>query len=170
MIFRSRIPLPLSILALALLAVACSDSNNSSPTAPNQPVMVLQSASVSVNGQDVTNGTWNHGGHNATSTRFEATLMRDGMPAVGDMVYVDFEHPQGMNGMMHGNGRFQLYDDGTHGDHVAGDGIYCLEDSGMGYGFHHDDSPHGEYHYEYFGQNHQGHESNHMRVTVNVTD
>jgi len=132
------------------------------------PLIVLESASVSVDGQNVTNGTWNHGGHSSQSTRFEATLTVDGRPAIGEMVYIDYDRPQGMGSMMGMNGRFRLYDDGTHGDHTPGDGLYCLEDFNMGYGFHHGDSAHGEYHYDYFGQDHQGYESNHMQVSVQV--
>lgn len=157
----------LSLSTLLILVAACSDSSSQSPTAPGPSPLVLQSASVSIDGQNVTNGTWNHQGHAAASTRFEARLHQDGMPVTGQWVYVDFDRPQGM-GMMQHNGRFQLYDDGTHGDHVPGDGLYCLEDFDMHYGFHHGDAPHGEYHYEYFGEDHQGHHSNHFAVTVQV--
>lgn len=161
------------VFAAALLMgnIACSDSGGTaSPTAPAESVMVLQTASVSVNGQNVTNSSWNPSSDPAQSTRFEARLLRNGMPAIGEMVYVTFDRPQGMGSMMGMNrqGRFALYDDGTHGDPTPGDGIYCFEDFTMDYGFHHSDCPYGEYRYEYFGQDHQGHESNHMRVTIQV--
>ena len=162
-----------SLAAIVLLAfIACGgsggSSNTSTPTAPTPSPIILQTASVSIAGQDVTNGSWSRGNHNPGSTRFEATLHRDDMPALGEMVFVEFDHPQGMNGMMGQSGRFELYDDGTHGDRAAGDGLYCLEDSGMGYGFHHGGASHGQYHYEYFGQDHQGNESNRLHVLIQV--
>ena len=85
------------------------------------------------------------------------------------MMWLEFERPRGM-GMGHHTGRIPLYDDGTHGDRVAGDGLYCFEDFVGDYGCHSDDANSGEYHYEFYGVHHDGHESNHMTVSVTITD
>jgi hypothetical protein len=77
---------------------------------------------------------------------------------------------QGM-GSGHHQGRFQLYDDGTHGDHVPGDGLYCFEDFAAEYGCHGPKAQPGEYHYEFWGEHQQdGHHSNRHRVTVTLSD
>jgi len=66
-------------------------------------------------------------------------------------------------------GYMYLYDDGTHGDPTPGDGIYCYEDTQGQYGFHMANSPMGQYHYEFFGIDHDDHHSNHMQVQVTIT-
>ena len=73
-------------------------------------------------------------------------------------------------GAMNGPGLFQLHADGTHGDRVAGDGIYCLEDHDGTYGFHHSGARHGQYRYEFYGFHRSGMESNHRVITVTVSD
>jgi hypothetical protein len=70
--------------------------------------------------------------------------------------------------MGNGPGPLYLYDDGTHGDPIAGDGIYCFDDEQGRFGFHMAGAPHGQYHYEFFGFDHHDHHSNHVMVTVTV--
>ena len=156
--------------ALLLPVIACSDGDN--PTGPT-PVQMLTvaSASVSVDGQAVGSGaTFQHNhGQGGGSTRFEAHLWLDGAPAPGEVMQVRHDRPQGM-GMMRHQGVFQLHDDGTHGDRIAGDGIYCFEDHDGAYGFHHRGAHHGQYRYEFYGVHHTGLESNHHVVTVTVAD
>jgi hypothetical protein len=72
-----------------------------------------------------------------------------------------------MGGYMH-QGEFYCYDDGTHGDPVPGDGIYCFVDEMQQYGCHSADARPGEYRYEFCGFDQHGHESNRMEVRVNL--
>jgi len=53
---------------------------------------------------------------------------------------------------------------------VPGDGLYCLEDFDGQFGFHHHGAPHGDYHYDFWGEHHDGSRSNHRQVTVHVLD
>ena len=156
-----------------LSLVSCSSgSDSSSPTNPTNPSLVMTSADVLVSGQSVAGGTFPQGHGESSSTRFEAELKWDGQPAPGQMVWLEFDRPMGMgHGMMRHTDRVQMYDDGTHGDRVAGDGIYCLEDFAGDYGCHRADSEPGEYHYEFYGVHAaDGNETNHMSVMVTITD
>ena len=154
--------------ALLVLAAGCSDSNPS-PTAPGSADLVLASASVLVNGQVVGGRSLPRGHGDGASTRFEAQLTADGAAAPGQTMWLEFERPRG-TGMGHHTGRIPLYDDGTHGDRVAGDGLYCFEDFVGDYGCHSDDAEPGEYHFEFYGVDHDGHETNHMTVSVTITN
>ncbi len=162
----------LTIVTAALLVLtlgACSSgSDSSSPTDPANAELTMTSADVLVSGQSVAGQTFSQGHGEGSSTRFEAELMLNGQMAPGQMAWLEFDRPMGM-GMMHHTGRVQLHDDGTHGDRVAGDGIYCLEDFKGDYGCHRADAEPGEYNYEFYGEHQDGHESNHMTVKVTIT-
>ena len=157
-----------ALLAAALLASACN--SGSSPTAPDaNRNLVLSEAALVVNGQAVSSGSTyqhNHEGPNGV-TRFEATLRDANGPAPGHVVEVHFRRP---HGMMNGSGHFRLYDDGTHGDRIAGDGIYCYEDRDGAYGFCHRRALNGEYHYDFCGYYPDGAETNHRMIDVDVVD
>lgn len=160
--------------ALVVLSlVACSSgSGEDNPTSPANPDLVMTSADILVSGQSVAGGTFSQGHGEGSSTRFEAELMSNGQMAPGQMAWLEFDRPMmGGNGMMRHTDRVQMYDDGTHGDRVAGDGIYCLEDFQGDYGCHRADAEPGEYHYEFYGVHAtDGHETNHMQVQVTITD
>jgi len=155
----------------ALSMVACSSgSDDDSPTSPGNSDLIMTSADILVSGQSVAGGTFSQGHGEGSSTRFEAELMSEGQMAPGQMVWLEFDRPMGMGMMRHAD-RVQMYDDGTHGDRVAGDGIYCLEDFAGDYGCHRADAEPGEYHYEFYGVHAtDGHETNHMNVTVTITN
>lgn len=157
-------------MAALVLVIGCSDSDNPTGPTPVQSLTVA-SASVSANGQVFGDGAVFHHNHGQPGgfTRFEAHLWLDGFHAPGEVMQVRYGRPQGM-GMMSGPGMFQLYDDGTHGDRIAGDGIYCLKDPDGAYGFHHAEARHGQYRYEFYGFHHTGLESNHRVITVTVAD
>jgi hypothetical protein len=72
------------------------------------------------------------------------------------------------HGSMMNGGRMTLYDDGTHGDRMPNDGIYCYEDFGGEYGCHGANAPMGRHDYDFFGMDHSNGETNHMLVTVTV--
>lgn len=150
-----------SLFIATALVIACG-SSGSSPTEPDgtDSTLALSEATVAVEGEVVNGQTYHHGDHSASSTRFEARLHRDGAPVQGGTVTVGVDR----GGMM-GPGQFHLYDDGTHGDPVAGDGWFCFEDHDGTYGIHRHDGHHGEYHYEFWGE-HQGESTPHHDVTV----
>lgn len=166
---RTLIPLLSSFLLV--FALACDGS--SSPTAPALSKLTLVDTEIVVDGNQIGNA-WQHPGpgHDGLSTRFEARLMADGVPAAGHHLFVEVTPPGGMGGgHMWNQHRFELWDDGTRGDPVAGDGIYCLEDFGGQHGFHHAGARHGEYHYEFWGAHHDDFsQSNHVTRTIQVTD
>lgn len=158
---------------VVLLFVAGCNGSSHNPMSSAGTELMVTSASVLVDGQPVNGQTFRRGFGAGSSTRFEAQLMTgDGTPAPGQMMWLEYDLPQAMGmgmGMGHHVGRIALYDDGTHGDRVAGDGLYCFEDLVGDYGCHGADAELGEYHYEFYGM-HNGHETNHMMVSVTVVD
>ena len=149
------------VAALAAGVVACS----SMPTTPGSPLLLAQ-ARVLVGGEEVGGKTLPVGHGQGRATRFEAVLLDgQGRAVAGGRVLVDYQRP---GGMMHARGQFLLYDDGTHGDPVAGDGIYCFEDMEHEYGCSGEDMQPGAYHYEFFGVDHDGMHSNHRHVIVTL--
>ncbi len=157
-----------ALLLAALLSACSSGSDSSSPTDPPNAELTMTSADVLVSGQSVAGQTFSQGHGEGSSTRFEAELMLNGQMAPGQMAWLEFDRPMGM-GMMRHTDRVQMFDDGSHGDRVAGDGIYCLEDFKGDYGCHRADAETGEYNYEFYGEHQDGHESNHMTVKVTIT-
>jgi len=149
-------------------ALALSACGGSSPTSSTRPNMLLTSASLAVNGQPVNGQTLRMSHVRNGVTRFQATLLRDGAPYPGQRIEVQYQRPGSM-GMMNRNGTFMLYDDGTHGDDVAGDGIYCYQDDDDRYGCTGMNAANGDYHYDFCGYDEAGHASNHMEVTVTVS-
>ena len=87
---------------------------------------------------------------------------RHGNPALEHRVRVEYDIP-GM-GMMHRTGTFMLHDDGTHGDMMPHDGLYCYEDTSNEFGCHGANAMPGEYHFEFCGIGRDGRETNRMDV------
>jgi len=157
----------ISTLAILVL-VGCSGGGRSSPTAPSalssSGVLQLASADLLVDGQSVNGMTLMPGHGNGEPALFMAELMMDGAPAPGHQVRVQFDRPMGMMGS--NRGQFMLYDDGTHGDPTPGDGIYCFLDVEARYGCQGAGMMDGEYHYEVWGQQTAGPDSNHLHLRV----
>ena len=153
-------------VALIALVATTRCGGDDGPTAPSSSAIALTGASVAVNGQIVNGQTLPRGHGQGGSTRFEASLMLGGRPAPGQVVQVRFDRPG--PGMMNTSGMFSLYDDGTHGDRMPGDGIYCYEDMAGQYGCHSEDARPGQYQYDFSGMHEGTHESNHMMVTVTI--
>lgn len=155
---------------LVLTAVGCSDDNPTGPADSNAGDLALSAANVSVNGQPL-DGQDIQQGSLAGPVRYEARLVdHHGNPVIGGQVQVRY----GMSGMM-GHmgdyrhlGEFYCFDDGTHGDSIPGDGIYCFVDGGQEYGCHRVGASPGEYHYEFCGYDQHDHESNRLDVVVNL--
>jgi hypothetical protein len=115
-------------------------------------------------GQTINGTTMGVGHGDGSPIRFEATLMGPGGPVSGQSVTVRYQQ----RGMMGGTREFHLYDDGTHGDQQAGDGVYCFEDVQFQYACNAQGMGPGTYHYEFFGMDHEGHHTNHVDVTVTL--
>ncbi len=135
----------------------------------DDPGFAITDASVSVDGQDVAGMTLSRGHGEGGVARFEAILLDESESHADATVWVEHHRP-GMMGMMGSDAMFQLHDDGTHGDHVAGDGVYCYDDVDGEHGCHTSETALGEHRYEFHAMDHEGHESNHMTLTVTITD
>ena len=166
-------------LSLGILVAGCG--GRETPMSPQQGAqagqmaptaqLTLSNVTVSIGGQPVNGQTIQHGYMQGTNTFFQAMLHEGDHPALGQTVQVKYQWPGGMGmGMMNQQGIVTLYDDGTHGDWQAGDGIYCLEDLQHQAGFCGQGAPNGTYHYEFWGEHHAGQQSNHVDVSVTVTN
>lgn len=156
----------IAIVAAALAAVILAGCDgNGGPTSPGGSLLVLTRATVSVNGQVLNGETLPLGHGEGVAERFEAVLEKDGARMTGGTVRVQHDNP---GGMMMGSPVFHLYDDGTHGDSVPGDGLYCFEDFQGQYGCHTKQAARGSHHYDFMGLDSQGHKSSQMRVTVTI--
>ena len=67
---------------------------------------------------------------------------------------------QGSMGMMGTRSRVDCYDDGTHGDQVAGDGMYSYMDGDAHVGVHRADCPAGDYVFTFHGTDTMGRGTN----------
>ena len=164
-----RTALPSLCLAAAVLValslLACNGDGG--PTSLGS-TLVLTRATISVNGQVVNGQTLPRGHGQGGTARFEAVLEQDGVRVTGGSVTVRHDSP---GGMMMGNSRdFLLYDDGTHGDHTPGDGLYCYEDFQGEYGCHTNQAAMGQHHYQFHGTDGHGHQSNMMDVSVTIRE
>lgn len=156
----------IAIAAAALITITLTGCNgNGGPTSPDGSLLVLTRATVSVNGQVLNGETLPQGHGEGVAERFEAVLEKDGVRVAGGTVRVQHDSP---GGMMMGPPAFYLYDDGTHGDRMPGDGLYCLEDFQGQYGCHTNQASRGAHHYDFMGMDGQGHKSSQMRVTVTI--
>lgn len=160
---HSRSSFAVTCVTIGLLS-GC-DGSASSPAAPSRATFEMTAAQVVVDGQ-VVNGTEVPARDEGPPTRFEARLEADHRPVTGGVVYCQYERPDGHG--MHRQGVFTMYDDGTHGDHTPGDGLYCLSDDRSQYGCHGDGAGPGTYHYEFWGRHPSWGETAHHRVTVTV--
>ena len=152
--------------AFVVALIGCSD-HMSSPVAPGQLPLWMTNAQLSVGGAVVNGMTMNRNQVAGGSTFFQATLMGTSGAVPGARVQVQARRPGGL-GMMSGPALMTLYDDGTHGDPVAGDGTYGFDDTVGSFGFHMPHAAFGEYHYEFFGLYHDGEHTDHMTVILNL--
>lgn len=160
----------IAVAVLVLTAIGCSENDPTRPANSNAGDLTLSAAMVSVNGQSIDGQDIQQASHEGP-VRYEAWLAdQHGNPVTGGQVQVRY----GMSGMMgHMDGymhlsEFYCYDDGTHGDTVPGDGIYCFVDDAQEYGCHRAGARPGEYRYEFCGFDQHNHESNRMEVRVNL--
>ena len=152
---------------------ACSDrdpGHGAGPTSPAGLVPTIQSAQVLVGGRPV-QGVVVEGTDEPTLFRVHV-IAPEGLQSI-ERVVLRYTQP-GPNhgglgpGMMGGfRGTVLCYDDGTHGDDIAGDGIYHFMDPDDAIGCHGVGAPSGEYRYEFWCEDVHGQQSNVVTVTVN---
>jgi len=153
--------------AVAAVIAMAGCGGDEEVTGPVSSGLVLDEATLKASGESIGGQTIRMGENNGT-IRFEARLVdHRGNPAPSQRVRVEFNVP-GM-GMMHRTGSFMLHDDGTHGDLMPHDGVYCYEDAAGEYGCHGSNAQPGEYHYEFCGVGPGGHETNRIGVQTVLT-
>jgi len=168
MSYEKIIRTSIASLAFTFLLVAAWGCGSDDPTTPQTAEIMLSEAKISINDESL-GGRNIHQGEYSAPMRFEARLVdRQGDLVPGGRMQVQVGMP-GMMGHMNGiAGEFYCYDDGTHGDPMAGDGVYCFVDSIGDYGCHRIDARLGDYNYDFCGYDQQGNESNHINVTVTL--
>ena len=161
-----------ALLALALPLFGCDNSVQVGPTAPGIGIvqvdptqLVVSNAKLLVDGEVMNGRTMERGHGEGHSARFQAKLSHLGEPAIGYEMWVQYERPSVINKI----GLFALYDDGTHGDHVADDGLYAYDDADREYGCHTKGAVPGLYHYVFFGVDHEGRRGGDTLVTVQIS-
>jgi hypothetical protein len=154
-----------NITVFSLIIVTIVALAGCKKTAVDSPLALT--AAIMINGSDMTNGTM--------SNPNQADRMT---------IRAEFSDPQGNHtirtaaasythghNMMNHMGEITLWDDGTHGDHVPGDGWYTIEDdmvqmmSMMG---NHWDQVMGSHEFEFYCLDEDGNESNHITARLNV--
>ena len=161
----------LPVLSLAVLVVTltagCSGDDEMSRNASLLPTgsVELASADIRIGDQSVTNATIPPG--SGTATLFTASLADPSDGARVMRMQMDYPLHSSM-GMMGGSSSVSCYDDGTHGDAVAGDGTYSYQDTDQHIGPHQQDCAPGTYVYTFHGTDMMGKHTNEIvcRVTV----
>ncbi len=151
-----------------LLAISCSDT----PTSPTSPSARPQAPTVS-DPEVLVGGVSMNGlvrvGANETSIFHVRVHAPTGLPSIRQVTlqYVQ-PGPNHHGGMMMGafSGTVLCYDDGTHGDDVAGDGIYSFMDPDDDIGCGMLQAPAGSYQYSFWCEDVYGQRSNTVSVTI----
>lgn len=154
--------------AMALTLIACSDENGSmmGPAARPDPPSV-SNAQVLVGGVPVRGVVID--GTDAPALFRVRIHAPEGLQTI-QRVTLRYSQP-GPNhhgGSMMGGfrGTVLCYDDGTHGDDIAGDGIYHFMDPNDEIGCHGIRAPRGQYQYEFWCEDVYGQQSNVASVTI----
>lgn len=135
------------IVTVGIVAAGCSSGSPVAPGNRATSVNGIEAAHVLVAGQPV-EGTVMTGAHGATV--FEVRMReRDhaSLAGVGE-VMLHYDVPRGSM-MAHRTGDLLCYDDGTHGDDVAGDGVFHRADEAGSIGCGRAGSPTGTYSYSF---------------------
>jgi hypothetical protein len=149
-----------SVIMVTIVVLAgCKKGTVDSPLALTAVIMI--------NGSDMTNGTMS-GPRQADRMTLRAQFSD---PQGNHTIRTAVASYNRGHGMMNRMGEITLWDDGTHGDHVPGDGWYTMEDdmlqmmSSMG---HHWNEIMGEHEFGFYCLDEDGNESNHITVRLNV--
>jgi len=147
------------IIAAIVVSAGCKKGAVDSPLA--------LTAAIMINGNDVTNGSMSNPNQDDRMT----IRAHFSDPQGNQTIRTAFASYSHLHGMMNHMGQYTLWDDGTHGDDVPGDGWYCLEDdmvqmmSIMGHNW---DQIMGSHEFEFYCLDEDGHESNHITAHLNV--
>ncbi len=150
-------------ISLLFFASACDHGDSTHLGVPHMDTFGLVEARVLVDGESIGGQTISRADNLGSSTRFEARVVD---LDANLSVEVAYQRPQMMEGS---SGIVPLFDDGTHGDAVAGDGIYCFEDWEGEYGLHMSEAPMGVYHYAFYAMDEDGHHSNHLSLDITLS-
>jgi hypothetical protein len=158
-----------AVPAILLFSLACSDSshllsNTGAPSSGASPVR-LGAADVAINGRSVNDATIPPG--SGSSSLFTVTLANPQLRPDVAKIQMDYTEHTAM-GMMGNTMSVDCYDDGTHGDAVAGDGTYSYMDTDGHIGPQYQDCVAGQYVYSFHGTDTMGQQTNVVdcRVTV----
>lgn len=160
------------VSALAVSVIACSGENASMTGPASRPAPpAVSNAQVLVGGQPV-RGVVIEGTDMPALFRVRVHAP-GGLPTI-QRVSLRYSQPgPNYHGGFHGGpmmggfrGTVFCYDDGTHGDDIAGDGIYHFMDPQDNVGCHGIGAPPGEYRYEFWCEDAFGQQSNVASVTV----
>ena len=161
----SRITLFALALGILALLSGCSGDGGGRANDVLQSDVRLAGADVLIDGTSVDSATVAPG--SGSSTLFTATLADPG--DTSRIRNVQMEYPvHSSTGMMGHGSTVSMYDDGSHGDPVPGDGVYCYLDADGHIGPHDDDCPRGDYVYRFHGTDMLGHETNWIECRVTV--
>jgi hypothetical protein len=158
------------VAAAALLALGgCSGGGGSSSGGPvpaaGGSTVQLAGADILIGGQSVSGATITQGA--GPSTLFTTTLVDPANTTQVRTMSMDYPAHSSM-GMMGYMDTVQLYDDGTHGDLVPGDGRYSYMDVNGHIGPDGTDCPRGDYLYTFHGTDIMGHDTNSIDCHVTV--
>ena len=136
----------LMLLALGIVGAACSSGNPVAPDLTATTANAIDSAHVLVGGVPV-EGTVMRGEHGGTL--FQLRLRDRDAQSLANVRQIMLQYNVPAGGMMpNRRGDALCYDDGTHGDDMAGDGVYHrIDDGTMGCG--RTGSPAGTYAYTF---------------------
>jgi predicted small secreted protein len=163
MIRTSSIILPVVLICLPL-AGCSSDGDMFSNDAGNSTVR-LAAADVQVGGHSVNNATISTG--SGSSSLFTVALADPADRSRMQSVQMDYSEHSSM-GMMGRHLSVECYDDGTHGDAVAGDGMYSYMDVDGHVGPHYSSCVSGTYTYTFHGTDTLGRHTNSVECRVTV--
>ena len=167
---KKRALLSIILLTAVLIAGCSSTSNSPTQPPPDNAQLVTTRSQAFVDGTPLAGATRHQGFGEGSSMLFEGAMTLGNQPGIGEMMWMEYDRPMGGGGM-HGNrhtGRTQLYDDGTHGDDMPGDGIYHFEDFDGDFGCQRQSHGAGDYHYEFYGEHHDGSETNRIGMTITI--
>jgi hypothetical protein len=159
-----RLDSTMAYLILAFL-IQCSDSPSSPDLASTAPA--VSDPQVLVGGVSVRGPVM--AGTDQPAVFGVRVHAPSGLPSIRRVVLQYSQPGPNHHGgpMMGGyNGTTLCYDDGTHGDDVAGDGIYHFMDPDQNIGCHGIGAPPGEYHYSFWCEDIHGQRSNTASLTI----
>ena len=136
-----------ALLTLGIIGAGCSSGNPVAPDPIATSANAIESAHVLVGGVPV-EGTVMRGEHGGTL--FQVRLRDHDAQSLANVRQVMLQYDVPAGGMMpNRRGDALCYDDGTHGDDLAGDGVYHRVDDDGGMGCGRIGSPAGTYTYTF---------------------